>query len=120
MTGAGVKLRPSPPPTATTAGWVMASEKRRAIVAYVATEGVTSPRELAGALKLRLGDASYHVRQLRDAGVLVLDYEQPVRGAIEHFYRVGEEWLDAVSALGFLASEHRALALADALKRGRR
>lgn len=48
---------------------------------------VASPSEAAEELGLPIGDISYHVRTLREAGVIQLVDERPVRGSTEHFYR---------------------------------
>jgi DNA-binding transcriptional ArsR family regulator len=46
-----------------------------------------SPNELAKELDEPLGNVSYHVKVLLDAGVIELVATQPRRGAIEHYYR---------------------------------
>lgn len=51
------------------------------------TERVASPNEIAQQLGMPVGDVSYHVRTLKDAGVIELVDERPVRGSTEHFYR---------------------------------
>jgi DNA-binding transcriptional ArsR family regulator len=48
--------------------------------------GEASPRQMADRLREPLGNVSYHVRQLRDAGLIELTRTQPRRGAVEHFY----------------------------------
>lgn len=48
---------------------------------------VASPNEVAQQLDMPVGDVSYHVRTLKDAGVIELVDERPVRGSTEHFYR---------------------------------
>ena len=48
---------------------------------------VASPTEAAQELGQPVGDISYHVRTLREAGVIELVDERPVRGSTEHFYR---------------------------------
>jgi DNA-binding transcriptional ArsR family regulator len=48
---------------------------------------VASPTEVAQELDMPVGDISYHVRTLKDAGVIELVDERPVRGSTEHFYR---------------------------------
>jgi DNA-binding transcriptional ArsR family regulator len=48
---------------------------------------VASPNEIAQQLEMPVGDVSYHVRTLKDAGVIELVDERPVRGSTEHFYR---------------------------------
>lgn len=50
-------------------------------------ERVASPNEIAQELGMPVGDVSYHVRTLKDAGVIELVEERPVRGSTEHFYR---------------------------------
>ncbi len=47
---------------------------------------VASPTEIAQELGIPVGDVSYHVRTLREAGVIELIDERPVRGSTEHFY----------------------------------
>lgn len=47
---------------------------------------VASPTEIAQELNMPVGDVSYHVRTLREAGVITLVDERPVRGSTEHFY----------------------------------
>jgi DNA-binding transcriptional ArsR family regulator len=48
--------------------------------------GEASPRKLADDLGQPIAALSYHVRQLRDAGLIVLTRTEPRRGALEHFY----------------------------------
>jgi DNA-binding transcriptional ArsR family regulator len=50
------------------------------------TNGGLSPSDMAKSLGAPLGNVSYHVRCLADAGVLKLVNSVPRRGAIEHFY----------------------------------
>jgi DNA-binding transcriptional ArsR family regulator len=45
-----------------------------------------SPTQLADVSGTSLGSTAYHVRTLREAGVVVLAEEGRVRGAVEHFY----------------------------------
>jgi DNA-binding transcriptional ArsR family regulator len=47
-----------------------------------------SPTRLAEITDQSLGSVAYHVRTLRDAGVVALAEEARVRGAIEHFYEL--------------------------------
>jgi DNA-binding transcriptional ArsR family regulator len=54
---------------------------------YAMTEAPISPRELADHLHEPVNDVSYHVRRLRDLGILELAGTRPVRGATQHFYR---------------------------------
>jgi predicted transcriptional regulator len=46
-----------------------------------------SPRELADELGEPVNDVAYHVRVLRDMGVIEPAGTRPVRGATQHFYR---------------------------------
>jgi DNA-binding transcriptional ArsR family regulator len=48
---------------------------------------IASPSEVADELGMPIGDVSYHVRTLREAKVIELVDERPVRGSTEHFYR---------------------------------
>jgi DNA-binding transcriptional ArsR family regulator len=52
--------------------------------------GPASPSSLARKLGRPLNLISYHTGVLAEAGCVELAYEQPVRGAIEHFYRPTE------------------------------
>ena len=65
----------------------------------VLTERVASPREIAEALEEDLSNVSYHVRVLDELGLIELVHEEPVRGAVAHFYKAverpllsNEEW----------------------------
>lgn len=51
---------------------------------------VRSPKDLAEALDVPLGVASYHVRMLRDRGLIDEARTEPRRGALQHFYRLAE------------------------------
>jgi DNA-binding transcriptional ArsR family regulator len=50
-------------------------------------ERVASPGDLALELGAPLGVVSYHVRMLRDYACVELVRTEPVRGALQHFYR---------------------------------
>src|SRR3954447_7770642 len=50
-------------------------------------ERVASPGDLAAELGAPLGVVSYHVRMLRDYDCVELVRTEPVRGALQHFYR---------------------------------
>lgn len=57
------------------------------IRALVMLEAEHSPNGLQKALgDIPLGVVSYHVRQLRDYGMVELTRTEPKRGALEHFY----------------------------------
>jgi DNA-binding transcriptional ArsR family regulator len=49
---------------------------------------VLSPTELSQELQIPLGNTSYHVGELRKAGLLHLARRRPVRGTMENFYRL--------------------------------
>ncbi len=49
-----------------------------------------SPNELSQQLGQPLGNVSYHMRQLADLGLVVLDSTAQRRGAVEHYYRLAE------------------------------
>lgn len=51
-----------------------------------------SPNQLSKEIEEPLGTVSYHVRKLRDMGLLRLVNEKRQRGAIEHYY-TGVKWL---------------------------
>lgn len=53
----------------------------------VLNDRVASPVELSRELDEALGNVSYHVRTLEDLGAVELVRTEPVRGALEHFYR---------------------------------
>jgi len=53
----------------------------------VLTERTASPNELKSILRAPLGDVAYHVRVLKDVGVIELVDTKPRRGAVEHWYR---------------------------------
>lgn len=48
---------------------------------------VLSPKDLSNELQMPLSNVSYHVTELHKADLVALAFEQPVRGATEHFYR---------------------------------
>jgi DNA-binding transcriptional ArsR family regulator len=67
-------------------GAIVAHPLRCRLLATFA-ERVASPNEIAQELRMPVGDVSYHVRTLKDAGAIELVDERPVRGSTEHFYR---------------------------------
>jgi len=68
---------------------------RRRIWYAMAEQRPISPRELADELREPVNDVAYHVRVLRDMGVIELAGTRPVRGATQHFYRtVRRPYLD--------------------------
>jgi DNA-binding transcriptional ArsR family regulator len=56
----------------------------------VLSQRVASPREIAEALDDDLSNVSYHVRVLSELGLIELIREEPVRGAVAHFYKAVE------------------------------
>jgi hypothetical protein len=79
----------------------LAHPLRQRILVYLNDQGVASPNIIAGALEERLGNVAYHMRALERLGCIELVRTQPVRGAVEHFYRATvrpffpqAEWLE--------------------------
>jgi DNA-binding transcriptional ArsR family regulator len=60
----------------------------RILVAIRDSDAGLSPKELAEMLPYTIGTTSYHVRTMEDAGLLKLAHQKPVRGAMQHFYRL--------------------------------
>ncbi len=56
-------------------------------ILQVLNEEVASPNQLAGKLDEPLSNVSYHVKILESCDAIELVRTQPVRGALEHFYR---------------------------------
>jgi DNA-binding transcriptional ArsR family regulator len=63
---------------------------RRRILRTMGEETI-SPYELSNALEAPLSNVSYHVRVLADCGAVVLTSTKPVRGSMQHFYRLNVE-----------------------------
>jgi DNA-binding transcriptional ArsR family regulator len=54
-----------------------------------------SPSELAAEQDAAVGDVAYHVRVLRELGMIELVGTRQVRGATQHFYRsIAQRYLD--------------------------
>src|SRR5438045_5151844 len=60
---------------------------RQRILVSLNDQGVASPNMIADRLGERLGNVAYHIRTLERFGCVELVRTQPVRGAVEHFYR---------------------------------
>jgi len=60
---------------------------RRRILRAMDEEAV-SPCELSDTLEAPLSNVSYHVRVLADCGAVSLARTKPVRGSMQHFYRL--------------------------------
>jgi DNA-binding transcriptional ArsR family regulator len=56
-------------------------------ILHLLTHRVASPSELAAELEEPLGNVSYHVKILAEYDAIELVRTEPVRGALEHFYR---------------------------------
>jgi DNA-binding transcriptional ArsR family regulator len=78
---------------------------RLAVLYAMRERGESSPVELAGLVAPNTRSVpavAYHVRRLLEAGLIELARTRPVRGALEHHYRVtgrGRAWLDALDSL---------------------
>ena len=67
----------------------------RARALTVLNQRVASPSELAAEQEAPVGDVAYHVRVLRELGMIQLVSTRQVRGATQHFYRsVAQTHLD--------------------------
>lgn len=65
----------------------IANPTRRQILRVLhEVEEARSPNELRKALGVTVGYVSYHVKVLKDCGVVALTDSRPVRGAVERFY----------------------------------
>ncbi len=78
---------------------------RRDILRVMADEEAISPREIASALEQPLSNVSYHVRVLADCAAVLLVSTKPVRGSMQHFYRVAIEAPWARQVLGLDAKD---------------
>jgi DNA-binding transcriptional ArsR family regulator len=56
----------------------------------VLAKRIASPRELSEILDHDLSNISYHIRVLDELGLIELVKEEPVRGAVAHFYKAAE------------------------------
>jgi len=63
----------------------LAHPARREIL-RIFDEGIASPKEIAARVKLPLPNVSYHVKILRELGLIELKRTTPRRGAVEHHY----------------------------------
>lgn len=60
---------------------------RVAIIDALAEHGTLTPKAIAGQVGLPVENVAYHVRMLKQAGLIELVDERAVRGAVEHHYR---------------------------------
>lgn len=81
-----------------TAGAAVFAHPLRVEIVRALAAGRRSPSELAAEFELPIGNVSYHVRQLAKLHVIADAGTRPVRGAVEHFYRLNGG-MDAVKAL---------------------
>ncbi len=58
----------------------------RAKALSMMAERPTSPKEIAAAVGKPIGNVTYHIRELKKAGMVMLVEEKKRRGATEHFY----------------------------------
>lgn len=78
---------------------------RRDILRAMADDEAISPRELASALQQPLSNVSYHVRVLAECAAVSLVSTKPVRGSMQHFYRLALEAPWALQVLGLDAKD---------------
>ena len=78
---------------------------RRDILRVMAGEKAISPRQIASALHQPLSNVSYHVRVLADCGAVSPVGTKPVRGSMQHFYRIAIEAPWARQVLGLPPKE---------------
>jgi DNA-binding transcriptional ArsR family regulator len=74
---------------------------------YVEAGEMLSPKELALQTRQPLSSVSYHVRQLAEAGAVVLVTVRPARGAVQHFYRAAPAVREAAWVLATLGLDRR-------------
>lgn len=66
----------------------IARSTRRRVLRLLNESGeASSPVKMADELGLSVGMVGYHVRVLEGLGAVESTGEEPVRGAVEHFYR---------------------------------
>ena len=63
------------------------SHPLRVRIMGVLEQRTATPKELSQALGVGLENLAYHVRTLRDFGLIELERSEPVRGAVAHHYR---------------------------------
>ncbi|MGN6275969.1 MAG: ArsR/SmtB family transcription factor [Solirubrobacterales bacterium] len=61
------------------------------ILRWVSESGHSSPRSISDGLGCQLPNVSYHVRVLRDAGLLDETDRIPIRGSLKHIYRLNPD-----------------------------
>jgi DNA-binding transcriptional ArsR family regulator len=76
---------------------------RRAIVEEAA-RGEVTPKDIADARALPLGVVAYHVRMLRQYGVIAEVRTEPRRGALQHFYGIAPAAVDELKITAALVN----------------
>jgi DNA-binding transcriptional ArsR family regulator len=66
------------------------SHPLRVRILAILEERTASPLDLSRILRAKLGVVAYHVRTLHRLGLIELEREVPVRGALQRFYRARE------------------------------
>lgn len=79
----------------------LAHPTRLQILAHLRAEGPLSPAQLVRRVesKIALGSIAHHTRELHALGLISPAGTEPVRGALQHFYRLspkGQELLELV------------------------
>ena len=82
----------------------LAHPTRLQILAALDRDGALSPTQLASRIrpKISLGTVAHHTRELRTLGLIDPAGTEPVRGALQHFYRLsphGRSLLELVERL---------------------
>jgi DNA-binding MarR family transcriptional regulator len=90
---------------------------RARVLRTLVERGIMSPAELSRELHADLSDVSYHVQRLEALGCAELVRTQPVRGALEHFYRATERHLVDTSEFEELDSLTAEAMLSDSVQR---
>lgn len=83
------------------------AKRERVEALAILAERIASPKELAKETGEELSTISYHVRILRECGLIELDHMVPRRGAVEHFYRAVDRTLLPPNAWDNLPSSIR-------------
>jgi hypothetical protein len=77
----------------------VADQNRLRMIALMKDGKTRSPKDLAQALELPLGVASYHVRFAVERDILTLHHTEPKRGALQHFYVLSAHGMDLAKVL---------------------
>ena len=82
----------------------LAHPTRLQILQELRSDGALSPAQLVNRVepKIALGSIAHHTRELRTLGLITPAGTEPVRGALQHFYRLsprGRELLELVDRM---------------------